>query len=60
MEGQVGRGFHIDQHSHGKHLFVCGGTGILPFLDTFAYIYRMLIDTYEPEYTLFDDETFIL
>ena len=56
----MGRGFHIDQHSHGKHLFVCGGTGILPFLDTFAYIYRMLIDTYEPEYTLFDDETFIL
>lgn len=39
-------------------MFFCGGTGILPFLDTFAYVLRKKLAQYEKGLTLFNDEKF--
>lgn len=39
-------------------MFFCGGTGILPFLDTFAYILRKAVSKFENKHQLFNDEIF--
>jgi len=36
LAGAVGKGLNINSESTGNHVFFCGGTGILPFLDAFA------------------------
>jgi len=38
IKGATGKGLDIKEGASGNHVFFCGGTGILPFLDTFAYI----------------------
>ena len=35
-----------------------GGTGVLPFMDLFAYLARRLLDEKAPNYSLFPDEKF--
>lgn len=58
IKGSVGKGLNIDSSSIGNHVFFCGGTGVLPFLDTFAYILWSNVSKHFPQYTMFKDEKF--
>jgi hypothetical protein len=40
-------------------VFFCGGTGVLPFLDTFAYFLRKAINDFDPQNSFFADENFL-
>ena len=58
IEGSHGKGLEITAKSNGTHLFFCGGTGILPFLDTFAYMLRKAVHEHDESKDLFKDEEF--
>lgn len=58
IKGPVGKGLDLSSLSKGNHVFFCGGTGVLPFLDTFAYFLRKAINEFEPENSMFADENF--
>jgi NAD(P)H-flavin reductase len=59
IHGPVGKGlnFNLD-NSAGINIIFCGGTGILPFMDMFAYLGRSILSDDYPDYTLFSDEQF--
>ena len=45
ISGLFGKGLRLDKENiSGKNLIVAGGTGILPFIDLFAYLARRLIN----------------
>ena len=45
ISGVFGKGFNLEKHNIvGTNLIVIGGTGILPFIDLFAYLARRLIN----------------
>mmetsp|Transcript_29997 Transcript_29997/g.26568 ORF Transcript_29997/g.26568 Transcript_29997/m.26568 type:complete len:209 (-) Transcript_29997:135-761(-) len=59
IHGPVGPG--IDLHfmnSKGLNIIFSGGTGILPFMDLFAYLGRKLLSEERPHYAIFPDEEF--
>lgn len=58
IRGSVGKGLGINETSNGNHVFFCGGTGILPFLDTFAYVLRKTLAEKESVNSMFTDEVF--
>ncbi|EAR85450.2 DOMON domain protein (macronuclear) [Tetrahymena thermophila SB210] len=43
VEGPLGRGLELSSKSSGLHLFVAGGTGILPFYDLLTYYCKYLM-----------------
>jgi NAD(P)H-flavin reductase len=60
IHGPIGRGLQIDKYnSNGLHIIFVGGTGILPFMDLFAYIGRKLISENDERYSVFPDEQFV-
>lgn len=59
IHGPIGRGLELDRYnSSGINIIFAGGTGILPFMDLFAYIGRKLLQENEPGYAIFPDEQF--
>lgn len=55
----VGKGLDIDLRSpNGTYLLFVGGTGILPYMDFFAYLVRYTIAKYAKEKIVFDGENF--
>ena len=59
IHGPIGKGLEIDRfNSNGIHAIFIGGTGILPFMDLFAYIGRKLLKDNDPNYAIFPDEEF--
>ena len=59
IHGPVGRGLEIDKHnSGGVNIIFVGGTGILPFMDLFAYIGRRILKKHNPRCAIFPDELF--
>lgn len=58
IRGPVGKGLMITPSLKGNLVFFCGGTGVLPFLDTFAYVLRGAVQKYAPELNMLKDETF--
>lgn len=56
--GQVGKGLEVTKESKGRHLFFAGGTGILPFMDTFAFMLRKAVADCDPGNAMFPDEDF--
>lgn len=59
IHGPIGKGLEIDRfNSSGINLIFVGGTGILPFMDLFAYIGRKVLKENAAEYSLFPDEVF--
>lgn len=59
IHGPVGRGLEIDKHnSGGVNIIFVGGTGILPFMDLFAYIGRRILSKHTPRCAIFPDELF--
>ena len=56
--GQVGKGLEITPKSTGRHLFFAGGTGILPFMDTFAFMLRKAVNDCDSSLAMFPDEDF--
>jgi ferredoxin-NADP reductase len=49
-------GLGLELVDGGNYLVFCGGTGILPFMDLFAYLLRRAVYTIRPEKALFPDE----
>lgn len=58
IDGQVGKGLELGAESVGNHVFFCGGTGILPFLDTFAVMLRKAVNDFSPDKAYFENEDF--
>lgn len=59
LQGPLGAGFdYTSQNLQGTNLIFCGGTGILPFMDLFAYLGRKFLAENSPENSLFSDEKF--
>ena len=59
IHGPVGRGLELNiNNSLGLNIIFVGGTGILPFMDLFAYILRKLLAENDREYEMFPGETF--
>jgi hypothetical protein len=58
IQGPVGKGLDINPSTKGSLVFFCGGTGVLPFLDTFAFLLRKAVNSFLPALTIFKDETF--
>jgi len=42
IEGPYGTGLGIQPDSKGLHVIVCGGTGILPFLDLIDFMFKKI------------------
>ena len=42
----------------GNYIFFCGGTGVLPFIDLFAYMLWKAVALVSPENMFFEDEEF--
>ncbi|CAI2386298.1 unnamed protein product [Moneuplotes crassus] len=59
IHGPVGNGLRLDRwNSKGSNLIFCGGTGILPFMDLFAFMARRILSEDAPSNALFPDEDF--
>ena len=59
IHGPLGKGLEFDRfNSSGINLIFVGGTGILPFMDLFAYLARKLLKENDPDYAIFPDENF--
>lgn len=59
IHGTVGKGLQLNsKNSDGLNIIFVGGTGILPFMDLFAYILRQLVSQNEPKYEMFPGERF--
>jgi len=58
IKGSVGKGLDLGPTSSGNHVFFCGGTGVLPFLDTFAYVLRKKLAQFDKAHMMFEDEQF--
>lgn len=59
IDGPFGIGLNLTpKNIKGKTVIFLGGTGILPFIDFFAYLYRLLIKERDPMKNLFYDEEF--
>ena len=58
INGPVGKGLNITPECQGRHVFFCGGTGILPFMDFFAYVLRWQASVQELGHSMFKDETY--
>jgi len=41
-------------------VFICGGTGVLPFMDIFSWMFRRGISKSDKKRMIFPDETFEL
>lgn len=59
ISGVYGKGLDLDKRNIvGTNLVVVGGTGILPFIDLFAYLARRLISKNCKQGQVFEGETF--
>ena len=59
ISGVFGKGFNLEKHNIvGTNLIVVGGTGILPFIDLFAYLARRLISKKDALSEVFPHESF--
>uniref|UniRef100_A0A7S3KIP2 Cytochrome b5 heme-binding domain-containing protein n=1 Tax=Euplotes crassus TaxID=5936 RepID=A0A7S3KIP2_EUPCR len=57
IEGPISVDFgYTEENLEGANIIFCGGTGILPFMDLFAYLGRRLVATSCPDYSIFSDE----
>lgn len=61
LTGPIGKGFNSNEvELKGRHVIIVGGTGVLPFVDLFAYLARKLLAE-QPEHSqvfpgeMFDD-----
>ncbi|EAR87476.1 cytochrome b5-like heme/steroid-binding domain protein (macronuclear) [Tetrahymena thermophila SB210] len=43
IRGPYSRGLELSAKSEGEHLFICGGTGVLPFYDLLDYLFKYMI-----------------
>ncbi|CAI2386100.1 unnamed protein product [Moneuplotes crassus] len=58
LQGPMGAGFdYTEENLQGTNVVFCGGTGILPFMDLFAYLGRRLVASHCSDYSMFADET---
>ena len=59
ISGTFGKGLNLDiRNITGSNIIIVGGTGILPFIDLFAYLARRLINKRAEIYQVFLRETF--
>lgn len=56
ITGPLGVGLNIEEG--GNYIFFCSGTGVLPFIDLFAYMLRKAVALLSPGNTFFEDEEF--
>ena len=60
ISGPVSKGLNLKVENiiDGNTVIFVGGTGILPFVDFFAYLARRLINEKCPEYNIYSEESF--
>ena len=59
ISGVFGKGLNLEKHNIvGTNLIIVGGTGILPFIDLFAYLARQLISKHLISSQVFQGEVF--
>ena len=56
VTGPLGTGVTFEDNK--TYIIFVGGTGLLPFLDLFAYLLWFLVNQVEPQKSMFIDEDF--